>query len=184
MCTCLYFKRLPTRAQVISFSLALLGVFLITTDGNFNLAALFENTGNLLMLISVLCWVIYSIAANQKSAALPSSAFTFGALIVGTLLLVPIGLHYGVQSTVHQLSTYQWLLIAYISMIGTGLGYYIYGKSVEQIGPDAAAYIMYSMAPVFVVLLTFIFFDDPITTWEMFGTACILCSLVIHLKAT
>lgn len=184
MCTCAYFKRLPTLEQIVSFSLALFGVFLITTDGNFNFAALFENTGNLLMLISILCWVVYSIAAEQKSDAFPSAAFTFGALMIGTMLLAPIGLHYGVGDTLHQLSTTQWLLIAYISIMGTGFGYFLYGKSIEQIGPDMASYIMYSMAPVFVVLLTFFLFDDPITTWEIAGSSCILASLVIHARAS
>ncbi len=184
MCTCLYFRQLPTREQIFSFSLALFGVFLITTDGNFNFAALFENTGNLLMLLSVLCWVIYSIAAQQKSDALPCTAFTFGALIIGTLLLIPISLsNNSTTQTIQHLCCKEWLLILYIALIGTGCGYFLYGKSIEQIGPDMAAYIMYSMTPVFVLPLTFLFFDDPITMWEVAGSLCILGSLVIHVRA-
>lgn len=183
MCTCCYFKKLPTREQIFSFSLALLGVFLITTNGNFHLDALFENTGNLLMFVSILCWVVYSIAAKQKSENLPCTAFTFGALLIGTLLLAPLSLQYGTfAQSVYALSTMQWLLIAYIALVGTGYGFFLYGKSIEQIGPDMAAYIIYSVTPVFVVLLTFFFFQDPVTTWELMGTFCILASLAIHIK--
>lgn len=183
MCTCLYFRQLPTREQIFSFSLALFGVFLITTDGNFNFAALFENTGNLLMLLSILCWVVYSIAAKQKSAALPCTAFTFGALIIGTMLLIPIGMgNNSTATTIQQLCCKEWLLILYIALMGTGAGYFLYAKSIEQIGPDMAAYIMYSMTPVFVLPLTLLFFDDPITMWELLGSLCILSSLVLHIR--
>ncbi|MGE0010548.1 MAG: DMT family transporter [Candidatus Babeliales bacterium] len=184
MCTCFYFRKLPTLEQMISFSLALLGVLLITMDGTFNWETLFNSTGNLLMLLSILCWVVYSISAKQKSETLPCTAFTFGALIIGTLLLVPITLQdNSLTTTLTHLTNMQWLLIGYIALIGTGLGYFLYAKSIEQIGPDMAAYIIYSMTPVWVVILTFLFFDDPITRWELAGSLCILGSLIIHIKA-
>lgn len=183
MCTSFYFRQLPTREQIVSFSIALLGVLLITMDGTFNWQTLFNSTGNLLMLLSILCWVVYSIAAKQKSETLPCTSFTFGALIIGTLLLMPFTLYdNSIQQTVSHLSNMQWLLILYIALLGTGFGYFLYAKSIEQIGPDMAAYIIYSMTPVWVVLLTFLFFDDPITKWEIAGSLCIMGSLALHIK--
>ena len=103
---------------------------------------------------------------------------------MGSALLMPLTLYdSSIQQTVSHLSSTEWLLILYIALMGTGLGYFLYAKSIEQIGPDMAAYIIYSMTPVWVVLLTFLFFDDPISTWEIIGSLCIIGSLALHIKA-
>lgn len=184
MGTCLYVRRMPGTKQLASFVLALFGVFLIITEGDFSLHAIFAHPGNLLMLASVMCWVLYSMMIKKKSDALPSAAFTFGTLVIGALLLVPFSMQHDIGHTVRALTPGQWGLTLYIAIIGTGLGYFIYGKSVEIHGPDKTAFIMYSTAPVFVVILTYLFLDDPISSWEIAGTFCILASLFLHLRTT
>ncbi len=100
MTTSLYMRHMPSLVHVASFALALFGVFLIITEGNFGITTLLASTGNLLMLASVGCWVIYSMTVQQKSDSLPSIAFTFGALMVGTLFLLPLSMQHGLGTTV------------------------------------------------------------------------------------
>ncbi len=182
--TSIYLKRKPSFAHIIAYALGLFGVLLIISKNNsFSLSSLFKDSGNLIMLLSVFCWVIYSIAARNKSSALSSEAFTFSALLIGLIPLTPLGIQHGVISLIQELSITEWLLIGYISIIATGLGYYLYTKSIEQIGPDKASFIVYNITPLFVMLLSFLIFDETISARELWGFLCILCSLVIHVKA-
>ncbi len=182
--TNIFLKKMPSLVHVISCSIGFFGLLLmISKDDTFSLDSIFADRGNLIMLLSVFCWVLYSIAARYKSDTLSSESFTFGALIIGLIPLTPLGIHYGVVSLIQELTITEWLLVGYISIIATGLGYYLYTKSIEHIGPDKASFIVYNITPIFVMLLSFLIFDETISPRELWGTLCILCSLVIHIKA-
>jgi len=63
------------------------------------------------------------------------------------------------------------------------LGYFLYNLSVKAIGPTRASSSVYSLVPVFVALLAFAFFRQPITALMLFSISLIILGLHFALKS-
>lgn len=180
----IYLRKIPRIVQLIAYLLGFLGVMLmITKYHTFSISALISDSGNMIMLLSVFFWVIYSMLAQYKTDSVSSEAFTFGALLCGLIPLAPLGTYYGLISLVQRLSVYEWFLLLYISIITTSFGYFLYAKSIQKIGPEKASFIVYNTTPLFVMILSYALYNESITTQEWIGSLCILVSLAIEMRS-
>ncbi len=172
-------KTVPSAQKIIAFTLGLIGAYLLITNGNFH-CSFFSTWGELVMLVSVFCWVIYSLAARLKQSSLSSTNFTFGTLLIGMLALAPFAVQNHLIATIQEFNGYDWLLLIYIGLIATGLGYYLYTKAIERCGADDAAYLVYSITPILVLALTALLYGQSLSQMQLVGTLCTIIGLLLY----
>jgi drug/metabolite transporter (DMT)-like permease len=164
----------------IGLVVAMAGVLLLVTGGNVaNLLDLNFNFGDLLMLVAVFSWVIYSLIVKTMALKYTGLVITFYAALfgVGQLCLLVISENF-TEQVAHISATAVWALL-YMGVIASGLGYLLYNLSIASIGPTRTSSFTYSLVPAFVAVLAFLFFGEMITIPMIFSTVPIIAGLYL-----
>ncbi|EDX85961.1 Integral membrane protein DUF6 [Synechococcus sp. PCC 7335] len=162
----------------IGGTIAILGVLILLTDAN--LTALLQlqfNRGDLLMLCAVLCWACYSILLRHLGKRYSGLAMSYYGALFGVaqlFLLIPLELKVTGFPT---LSLPALLGVVYMGIGASGIGYLLFTISTQRIGPTKSTSIVYSGVPVWVALLAWLFFAEPITPWMILSMLLILLGL-------
>ena len=94
-------------------------------------------------------------------------------------LLAPVEQPLAQVSAMSAASAYS---IVYMGLFASGLGYLLYTYSVASLGPTRTAGVVYALVPVFVAMLAWWFFDQPVTTPMVLSMVLILTGLRLILK--
>ena len=78
---------------------------------------------------------------------------------------------------IHPLSLPTVIGILYMGIAASGIGYLLFTLSIQRIGPAKSTSIVYSGVPVWVALLAWLFFQEPVTPWMLVSMALILLGL-------
>ncbi len=140
------------------------------------------NTGDLLMLMAVVCWVIYALLLKTLVTRYSSFTLTYYGVLSGVAILALLALVEQPFAQVSAMSAASWYSILYMGLFASGIGYLLYTYSVASLGPTRTAGAVYALVPVFVVVLAWLFFDQPITAPMMLSMTLILTGLRLILN--
>ncbi|WP_225885290.1 DMT family transporter [Leptolyngbya sp. KIOST-1] len=172
-----------TRRQYAGIVLALLGVLTLLTRGNLtNLLTLELNRGDGLMLCAVLCWVVYSLIIKQLSQRYSGLTITFYAAVAGVGQLLGLA---AAERWWQQLTLVSWnslLAIVYMGVAASGVAYLLFNLSIQQVGPTRTASVVYSLVPIFVAALAWLFFREPLTAPMVASMGLILLGVNVVLS--
>ncbi|MEL6601791.1 MAG: DMT family transporter [Cyanobacteria bacterium J06614_10] len=159
-------------------AIAITGVLILLTDGNLGrLLALQFNDGDLLMLCAVLCWAGYSILLRHLGKRYSGLAISYYGAIAGVVQLSIFVIPELAKTGWPTLSLPAVLGVLYMGIGASGIGYLLFTLSTQRIGPTKSTSIVYSGVPVWVALLAWLFFKEPITPWMVVSMAFILLGL-------
>lgn len=159
-------------------AIAIIGVLVLLTNGN--LSALLQlqfNAGDLLMLCAVLCWACYSILLRHLGRRYSGLAMSYYGALFGVAQLLVLVLPELAQTGWPSLSWQSVLGILYMGIGASGIGYLLFTLSTQRIGPTKSTSIVYSGVPVWVALLAWLFFAEPVTPWMIVSMGLILLGL-------
>ena len=159
-------------------AIAILGVLILLTSGN--LPALFQlqlNTGDLLMLCAVFCWACYSILLRHLGQRYSGLAMSYYGALFGVAQLLVLVLPTLIKTGFPTLSWPAILGVFYMGIGASGIGYLLFTLSTQRIGPTKSTSIVYSGVPVWVALLAWLFFAEPVTPWMILSMGLILLGL-------
>jgi drug/metabolite transporter (DMT)-like permease len=166
---------------------AILGVLILLTDSH--LAALLQlqfNPGDLLMLCAVLCWACYSILLRHLGKRYSGLAMSYYGALFGVaqllLLVLPELWHSGLFELFGGLSWKSVVGVFYMGIGASGIGYLLFTLSTQRIGPTKSTSIVYGCVPLWVALLAWLFFAEPITPWMIVSMGLILLGLRMVLQ--
>ncbi|MBE9158870.1 DMT family transporter [Nodosilinea sp. LEGE 06152] len=172
-----------SRRQYGGIVLALAGVLTLLTRGNLTaLLRLDLNRGDGLMLCAVLCWVVYSLIIKQLSQRYSGLTITFYAAVagVGQLLVLASLERWWQQLTT--LSLASLLAIVYMGVAASGVAYLLFNLSIQKVGPTRTASVVYSLVPIFVAALAWLFFREPLTATMLASMGLILLGVNVVLS--
>lgn len=176
-------KQVITRRAVLGFCLAVVGITFIVSDGSFQqLLTLRLNTGELLMLIATISWAGYTVllkGINQKKVG--SSVLTGLVAMIGWLLLLPLSAREVDISFIASVSWSSWLAVLYMGAGSSGLGYWLYTKSARDLGPATTSLLVYSMVPLVVAIIEWLWLGVAMNWIQAAGFIFICCGLVCAL---
>lgn len=158
-------KEKISKLQAVGVLVSLLGVLVVLTQGN--LMKLFQmeyNKGDLIMLIAVVAWTLYSIIGRRLSNIPPITATAVSALF-STILLAPFAITQGID--VSQISLLALVGILYIVIFASVCSFIFWNMSIRQIGASKAG-IFLNLMPVFTALISWIL-GDKITGAQIGG---------------
>ncbi len=166
-------------------AIAIIGVLILLTNGN--LTALFQlqfNSGDLLMLCAVLCWACYSILLRHLGKRYSGLAMSYYGALFGVAQLSLLVILELKATGLPVLSLPSILGVIYMGVGASGIGYLLFTISTQRIGPTKSTSIVYSGVPVWVALLAWLFFAEPVTPWMVVSMFLILLGLRTVLQPT
>lgn len=166
-----------TRWNLIGLVLSLGGVLMVLTNGRIgDLAEVQYNAGDLLMLLAVLLWSVYSIM-GRKMTAIPPIAATAVSVIIGLVILLPVTLYQGLPSSV---STQGLLGITYMGLFPSVGAFVFWNVSLRYIDASRVGIFLY-LIPVFTAIISLLM-GKTITAVQIAGGIMVFIGVYINGK--
>lgn len=158
--------------EAVGMMTSFFGVLAIVARGDSGtLLRLTLNAGDLLILLSVFVWAIYTLLLPKRPAVHPFSLL-FACASIGLLGLAPF---YAMElaNGRHLVASPQaWLTLAYTGLFPALLGYIFWNRGVEQVGAARAGYFIH-LLPAFGILLAALFLGERLLGFHFLGVALI-----------
>lgn len=150
--------------QKLGIVSSLTGVLVILTQGNVaRLVALDFNRGDLLMLVAISVWTVYSIVGKRLKEIRPITA-SAAAAVLSTLVLAPGMALQGLPVSLTSSGVLSVIYIIFFPSVGALM---FWNLAVRQIGA-ATAGVTLNLIPVFTTLLS-LFLGQSITLTQILG---------------
>ena len=170
--------------QLSGLLISTLGILAIVTKLDLNiLLSLDFNKGDLLMIVAIISWGVYSALLKKRNfeislLALVQITCTFGLIMLAPAFLVELNQGQSVDMNLNLF--YILLYVAIFPSIGS---YYCWSGAVSIIGANRAG-IFLSLIPLFSTLFAIILFDEKFLFFHLIGTILIILGLFLSNKKT
>ncbi len=134
--------------------------------------------GDLLIVVAVLCWAIYTVLSRSLLRVYSPLRLTALSMSVGTLILIPVSLPAAVRQDWAAVSPLSWAGLAYSLLFALVISYVIWYRSVKKIGAMRTS-IYSNLVPVFGTLFGVGLLGERLTAGLGLGAACILGGIVL-----
>jgi drug/metabolite transporter (DMT)-like permease len=171
----LRFLKLPTMLEIISVLLALVGVFLLVTNGSLQ---------SLTVSTAAILWGLGSAVALAFYTLYPSQLLKeWGAGIIVGWGMVIGGIGLSLINPPWQMEGQEWslvnvLFVVFVILFGTLLAFYLYLESLRYITPVETSLIA-SAEPLAAAVASIIWLQVPFGIFEMLGGICIIATVTI-----
>lgn len=166
--------------QIVGTILSLVGVLFILTGGSIEqLLSMQFNKGDIIVIIAVLCWAIYSIVVKRNAGNFRGDTAFFSTILIGIVLLLPF--------TAYELATtsieIQWSLstigaILYVGTFASIIAFLSWNKGVVAIGANRAS-IFLNFIPLFATIFAVLFIDETPVITQLIGGVAIIIGVII-----
>ena len=170
-------RLLPLQLAGVAISLG--GVLTILSQGSLEtVASLKVNGGDLLIILSMAMWSVYTIGLRWRPAGLHALTFLFVLMVIGDLAVLPLFIaeHAFVRHMV--VTPGNVAAIVTVALFSSVLAYIFWNNGVEQVGANVAGLFVHLM-PVFGVLLAWLFLGERLALFHIAGIALILAGIGI-----
>ncbi|MDA0261935.1 MAG: DMT family transporter, partial [Proteobacteria bacterium] len=170
-------NRLRQRAvkQGTGFVVGLAGVIVVIARGEIdNLAGLQIHIGDLVILIGVLAWAIYSVLIKRYPLPMHPMSLLTTIFIIGTLGIAPFFAWEVARGGVVHLNWPGFAAVVYGAVCMSILSYMFFIRGVQALGPNKANAFGY-LAPFFAALLAVLLLDEPVRGYHFAGFI-LICS--------
>jgi drug/metabolite transporter (DMT)-like permease len=168
--------------QLAGLLISTLGILAIVTRLDLNiLSSLDFNKGDLLMIIAIISWGVYSAFLKKRNFEISLLALIQITCSIGLILLAPVFLielnqgHY-VDVNINLLS-----ILLYVAIFPSIGSYYCWAGAVSIIGANRAG-IFLSLIPLFSTIFAMIFFDEKFLFFHLIGSILIILGLFLSNK--
>lgn len=164
--------------QMIGVLLGVLGACLIVLRGELKtLQTLSFVQGDLLMIIAVMCYGLYSALLRRRPAIHPLSFLT-ATFFLGAVELLPVYLWELVRIGSFSLSHDIALSICYVALFPSIVAYFCWNKGIDLLGPNRAG-LFINFIPVFASLLSVWLLGESIQLFHVAGMALIVGGMIL-----
>lgn len=161
----LFLKEGISRMQALGIAISLTGVIVILTRGNLGQILQMEyNKGDLLMLVAIVMWTLYSVIGKRLTTVPPITATAVSALIA-TMIMAPFAIAQGID--IGKIGPLTMAGILYIIIFPSVGSFIFWNMSVREIGAGRAG-IFLNLIPVFTAVISWIL-GEQITTAQISG---------------
>jgi drug/metabolite transporter (DMT)-like permease len=170
---------LLTRRQALGVLVSLAGVITIVCRADLNmLLSLRVNSGDLWVLVAVVCWSVYTLLLRKRPAGLHPLSFLTAIIVAGLLGLAPFyawELSQGFRMTLTPLT---FAGLCYVSLFASVLAFIMWNHSVDRIGANRAGLFLHLM-PVFGTILSIIFLGEAFHLFHAAGIGLIFSGIYL-----
>lgn len=177
----------PARRAWWGMAVAVSGLAVLIGQGQWSrLASLSFNQGDLVMLLAVVDWALYSLLLRRWGAYLqpiPPLAQLGVLILVGIPLILPFYLYELSQGTQLVLNSANLAAIGYTAVFASLLAYLAWNHGIKTVGAAKAALTNYLM-PVFTALLGWVLLGESLQTYHWIGASMIFGGLLLATRTS
>ncbi|GGI87698.1 DMT family transporter [Halopseudomonas pertucinogena] len=175
----LLLRQWPSGAAVTGALLGLAGLLLVLSGGAVGrLLQLSFNRGDILMLLAVLSWGLYSVLLQRWSLPVPGLVLMAALLLCGVPLLLPIFLWEQARLGPMPATAHAAGAIVYTAVFASLLAYVAWNHGVRVLGPATASLFSY-LVPVFTALLGVLLLQEPLQWYHLAGGLLTFLGLIV-----
>lgn len=166
--------------QIIGTLISLAGVTFIIAKGNISsLASLNFNKGDMIVLIAVMCWSLYSLLVKKYATKLHGQANFLVTIALGIIMLLPFFI-YEQFTTPHAIT---WSVstvsaIGYVGIFASIIAFLSWNSGVIQIGANRAG-IFLNFIPVFATLFAVLFLNEQLAGFQLLGGIAVITGVLL-----
>ncbi len=165
--------------QLAGVAVSLCGVVAILSQGSLEaLAALRLNAGDLLVIVSMAMWALYTILLRRRPPDLGTLPFLFALAVVGDLAVLPLWIGEMVLGRTIAWTPATLGAMASVALFSSVLAYVFWNRGVERVGAQVAGLFVHLM-PVFGVLFAWWFLGERLQIHHVAGIALILAGIAL-----
>lgn len=169
------FRKIPSLYETIAVCLAILGTFLLVTNGTLQ---------RLTISLSAVAWGVGSAIALAFYTLYPKTLLEkWGSVIVVGWGMIIGGIGLSLINPPWQMYGQNWSLISgayvvFVVIFGTLIPFYLYIDSLRYIQPTEAS-LLGSAEPLSATIVSVFWLHIPLEMYEIIGGLCIICTVVI-----
>jgi drug/metabolite transporter (DMT)-like permease len=169
----LIFKERLSRVGYIAVTLILGGVFLVTTNLDFNSSIFKLNIGNVFVIASTIIWGLDNnickiiVRRVDVSKLIQLKALIGGSILIGTVFI--LGIPFNIQRE-------QLLPVVLLGVFGFAISLYLYLHSIKRIGVVKASSLL-SLSAVFGLVFAIIFLHELISINQIIAISIMICGI-------
>lgn len=169
----------PSVLTLLGTLLSFVGLLVILSTGQpERLLSLQFNKGDLIMILAVLCWGLYSVLLRHWMLPVPGLIQLAALLVCGVPILLPFYLWEYAATGGMPLTSQAVGAVGYTSVFASLLAYWAWNNGVRVLGPATASLFSYLM-PVFAAMLGVLILDEQLQWFHFVGGALTFLGLVL-----
>lgn len=166
--------------QVAGVFISLIGVVWIISQGDWEvLVSLKFNIGDLIMIVAVLSWAIYSILSKRYGAVAGERGTFWILMAIG----LPFSLLLGALEEIYRplpwsaVTPLQWLCVLYLGTFPAVVAFLFWTRGIQLVGPSKSGVFLHLIMP-FAVIIALFLGETP--TWAQgVGAAFVLLGVLM-----
>ncbi|MFJ7734570.1 DMT family transporter [Lysinibacillus sp. NPDC097231] len=176
----IFLKEKLSKFQLFGTALSLSGVIFIISGGSFaSLVDFTFNKGDLIVVVAVFCWSIYSLLIKHYANRLPGQSTFLVTIFIGAMMLLPFYIYETITITdsIH----WQWSTIAailYVGVFASIVAFLSWNSGVVQLGANKAS-IYLNFIPVFASIFAVIFLDEKLHSFQIIGGLAVVAGVIL-----
>ncbi len=165
-----------TMARWAGAALSLAGIYaLVGHRAELSAATLM---GDLLVFCGMLCWSLYSVAAQPLLKRHSPLVVTGWAMVIGAALYGAVALPSLIRTDWGRISALSWVLMAASSLLALALSYMIWYTAVQRIGSARTA-VYSNLTPIVAMIVAAVWLGERITSQQLLGAGLILSGIAV-----
>lgn len=177
------YREAITARIVLATLVSLAGVAVVVTRGDAaQLLALRFNKGDLIMLVAVLAWSLYTVLVKHRPAGLHPLSLLAATMIFAIVFLFPVYLWETLAVRPMPLTGDTLITIAYVVVFASLLAFLAFNRGIEVLGPNKGGLFLH-LIPVFAALLAFAFLGERPALYHGVGIAAIVAGILLATTA-
>ncbi|AOE87405.1 DMT family transporter [Pseudomonas sp. TCU-HL1] len=171
----------PPRRAWLGMAVATAGLLVLIAQGRLaQLAALSFNPGDLIMLLAVFDWALYTLLLRRWNSyfKLPPLVLLGALVACGVPMLLPFYLLELASGQRFELSAENFAAIGYTGVAASLLAYLLWNQGIRVLGVAKAVLTNYLM-PVFTALLGYLLLGEGLQAYHWFGGTLIFAGLLL-----
>ncbi len=172
----------PTGRQTLGAALALCGALLIVSRGSLaTLTGLGFVPGDLLMVLAVVLWGVYTVLFRRFAIAIDPLALLAATIVLALPVLFPLYLAELVLAGGFHVTPGNLAVIAYIATGPSIAAFLLWNHGVRTVGPNGAAVTNY-LHPLFVISLAIPVLGERLVAYHYAGGGLVLAGVALALS--
>ena len=134
--------------------------------------------GDGLMLVTALCGATYAVLAQRAFARYSALTVTTYAMVLGTLLLLPVALVEGLVGVLPQLDRQTVALLVFLGVFGGALGFFLWTFALTRLTPTQVA-VYINLNPLVAMVLAAALLAERLTVIFAAGFGAVLLGVLL-----
>ena len=179
----IFLKERLSKFQLIGTALSLAGVVFILSKGSLETLLSFSfNKGDLIVLIAVFCWGVYSLLVKQYAGRLPGYSTFLVTIALGVMMLLPFTIYELMTTSVEIIWSPSTIgAILYVGIIASIVAFLSWNNGVVALGANKAS-IYLNFIPLFATIFAVLFLDEDLLLAQLIGGLAVICGVLLANK--